>query len=232
MIKCYIGIDPGVTGCLCCLACDANGRLHVSFLELPVEGPTTILDWLLQSAAAEYGAAIAIEKVGGWMGGKNKKDGTKAKHDGQPAHQMFNFGKSYGMLLMAAYATASAATPIYNPTPRRWQKAIGASTTDRVAVKNGYQRHKRKLRDIAKAYFPNLADAMTLRTADATLLALYASLQESQNAGVQKSNQSAYRNECLEAAQRRAKATEDLPTMGSIFMDLQEDQTMGDFSGI
>lgn len=142
----YLGIDPGASG----------GLAFVSgSLVQAVAAPDTLRDlWEWVSNRWESTAFAVIEKVGGYVAGNPS-----------PGSAMFNFGKSYGLLLMALTA---AEIPFEEVTPQRWQKGLGIPPRGKDEEKREF---KNRLKERAQQLFPK--EKITLSTCDALLIAEY-----------------------------------------------------------
>lgn len=117
--------------------------------------PTDLIDMLRPLAD---GATCYLEKVGGMPG-----NGGSA---------MFNFGKGYGYIEMALIALG---IPTVTVTPAKWQKHFQLGT--------GSGKTKTEWKNILKAKAQQLCPYMkvTLKTADAILLAIYGNYVEKIN---------------------------------------------------
>jgi hypothetical protein len=87
---------------------------------------------------------------------------------GQGVSSTFKFGKAYGSLAMALVAYR---IPHEHVTPQSWQKGLGIPANIK-----GDER-KRSLKQVAEQRFPDIK--LVLETADAPLIAEYASNQKS-----------------------------------------------------
>lgn len=160
----YLGIDPGVSGGLASI----GGSSSVELTPMPGTDQE-IWDWV-RKFSPPYGGIdvyVAIEKVGGWIGGN-----PKYQHSGQPGSAMFRFGASYGALKMAVTAAGYGVEPgrVIEVIPRTWQKALGIPPKG-IKTK---EEHKRLLCQRARELFPTTH--ITLKTCDALLLAHYCRL--------------------------------------------------------
>jgi hypothetical protein len=166
----YLGIDPGVSGGLVTLW---GSQVRAQSM------PSTLADlwgWFREQRdqALEMkglGELFAVvEKVGGYIG------------EGRPGSAMFNFGVSYGTLLMGLTA---AEIPYEEVTPQRWQKAMGITPrkkakVDKTAQDEGRKQwipaesttqFKNRLKARAQQLFPKVK--VTLAVSDALLIAEY-----------------------------------------------------------
>lgn len=149
----YIGIDPGSSGGLACLA----GRSTISGT-MP-ETEADIYEWILSLKAPPWHDSerfAVIEKVGGFI------QGVPA-----PGSAMFKFGVSYGGLRMALIACG---IPFEEVTPQKWQKALGISPRDNKGNESK-SAFKNRLKAKAQQLFPG--EKITLAVADALLIAEY-----------------------------------------------------------
>jgi len=150
----FIGIDPGKSGGLAAIEC----LKHKSRIEV-VPMPATerdIDDWFKGQAFVAgnfYVPMFAIiEKVHSMP-----KQGVKS---------MFTFGMNYGGLRMALIANG---IPFRESTPQEWMKAMGMPKKD---TKKSNSVWKNQLKAKAQQLYPALT--LTLKTADAALIATYA----------------------------------------------------------
>lgn len=154
----YLGIDPGASGGL---AYWYRGVAH-TFPMLDTE--RDIWDWFVDLPNIDAGCSehvtlprsssdvfACIELVGGFI-----------KGNPAPGSTMFNFGKGYGLLLMALTASG---IPFECIRPQVWQKGLGITTRGKD---ESVQDHKRKLRRKAQQLFPD--SSVTLKTCDALLI--------------------------------------------------------------
>lgn len=155
----YVGIDPGASGGMSVLSFAYSGAVPVVtstafgnatakqiWESLPGTGRGLLAD--------RQQVFVTIEKVGGFVKGSP-----------MPGSAMFNFGKSYGMLL--GFLTA-AGIPHEEVTPQKWQKALGIIPRNKDEGKTDF---KRRLRSLAESLFPR--EKITNATADALLIAEY-----------------------------------------------------------
>lgn len=152
----YLGVDPGANGGLAFIH-RRGDRLEYEAVRMP---STRKEIWKWFSEIPKYPTNCCIEKVGGWVG---EKDNTK---DPAPGSAMFNFGMSYGALLMALDISCIPYTEVHSTT---WQAALS------LRGKGGKLGHKKWMKEKAKYLFPRIC--VTLHTADALLLAHYCRLQ-------------------------------------------------------
>ncbi len=146
----YLGIDPGVSGGLAFVTAQGD----VAATPMPAT-ERDIWDWLCD-ARGQSGRPVraVIEKVGGFIQG-----------NASPGSAMFRFGASYGGLRMALVA---AGIPFEEVTPQAWQKALSVPPRKKTESKTAW---KNRLKAKAQQEFPQ--EKVTLKTADALLLALY-----------------------------------------------------------
>lgn len=141
----YLGIDPGASGGLACIALD-----NVEAVPMP-ESDRDLWDWFRWFMPGMKPFAL-VEKVGGYIGGNPV-----------PGSAMFNFGTNYGKLLMALTA---AGIPFETVTPQRWQKGLSIPPRKKGEGKTAW---KNRLKVVAQRLFPDVK--VTLATADALLIA-------------------------------------------------------------
>jgi hypothetical protein len=158
----YLGVDPGASGGLAFIR--RRGKvLEYEAVRMPATR-SEIWGWfadVLSRVPRVFPMHCCIEKVGGWVG---EKDNTK---DPAPGSAMFNFGMSYGALLMALDISCIPYIEVHSTT---WQAALG------LRGKGGKLGHKKWMKEKAKYLFPRIC--VTLHTADALLLAHYCRLQQ------------------------------------------------------
>lgn len=154
----WIGVDPGAGGGLAC----------VPYYGEPTASPTPksmvlLWEWFRWFEPGMRPRAV-IEKVGGYISTSGGEETER-----QPQNAMFNFGLSYGCLLMALTV---ARIPYEEVQPHVWQKALGIPKRERGEKKTAW---KARLKAHAQSLFPQLT--VTLATADALLLAQYCRLK-------------------------------------------------------
>jgi hypothetical protein len=158
----YVGIDPGASGGICIAYSILGHDLHsIKGLTEP-EICEVFAKVAEHSRIDERPIVVALEKVGGYIGGKDKSFQTSSSG--------FRFGESYGFLRGAVTMLAIASTriSIHEVTPQKWQAGLYG-----IAGKQGADR-KRTLKQIAQQQFPQLQRQITLQTCDALLIADWA----------------------------------------------------------
>lgn len=165
----FLGLDPGASGGIAAIVeCE-------TFLTPMPESLSEILELIYFYGSA--GAIAVLEQVSGWTGGNFKKDGEEGKHGGAPGSHMFVFGKSVGRLEMGLVAAGfTEGETFHRVIPYTWQKAVGAPAKQKHQTK---QQHKGTLNRFAKEMFPQVR-GITLRTADALLMAVYCRMKYGQ----------------------------------------------------
>ena len=151
-MKTVIGIDPGFSGGIAVMD-EAHKVTEVA--NMP-ETPMDILDFLRKYVSED--TVVYMEDVGKGMPGQSSSATAK-------------FARHNGHLEMALLALG---LPTVKCTPQKWQKVyqLGKSTDhDKNTWKN-------TLKAKAQELFPNLGKKVTLKTADALLIALYGVRQE------------------------------------------------------
>lgn len=142
----YIGIDPGASGGIAVITPSKT---------VVVAMPPTERDiWVFISKIVyrSDGECVAvIENV--------------HSMPGQGVSSSFKFGQGFGGLRMALTAVG---IPFDLVSPQKWQKTLGVVPRTRTETKTS---HKNKLKAMAQRQFPQLK--ITLKTADALLIALY-----------------------------------------------------------
>jgi hypothetical protein len=146
----YLGIDPGLSGGLAVINAGVRNPLAT---KMPASHHD-ILHWLRKHKGGLGVSSFAvIEKVG------------PMPTDGRSS--LARFMMNYGALQMAV---ASIDVPCEEVLPSRWQQGLHISprkkSEGRVVWKN-------RLKANAQRLFPEIADKITLATADALLLAEY-----------------------------------------------------------
>jgi hypothetical protein len=191
-MTCYFGIDPGGSGAMACLS--ESSELEVIPLTRQIKGKAVplseaeILAWLRDRVSPTNDFAV-IERVSGYMPGEkkvSKSTGKEFQVGVAPGSAMFSFGQSYGALRMALAASGLTENESWVAIrPQIWQRGIDEYLKSRrpslgLALpprsrKSGESRDdfKRRLKGIAESLFPESRAMMTLKTADAALIAVY-----------------------------------------------------------
>lgn len=143
------GVDPGVSGAIARLDL-LEGLLEVHDMPImEVNKKKQVNAQLVTNIFAEQHAPVYIEKVGAMPG--------------QGVASMFNFGKSYGIIIGCAAGLRMETTLV---TPQMWQKTLNC------------QKGKDGNRQRACELFPNFSKEFQRKKddgrADAALLAMYA----------------------------------------------------------
>ena len=147
------GVDPGISGAIARLDL-MEGLLEVYDMPvMEVNKKKQVNAQLVTDIFAEQHAPVYIEKVGAMPG--------------PGVASMFNFGKSYGILIGCAAGLKMETTLV---TPQMWQKALKC------------QKGKDGNRQRACELFPNYAQLFARKKddgrADAALLAYYAATED------------------------------------------------------
>ncbi len=153
----YVGIDPGGSGAIAVLV-DGQIRETILLESSPLSTLTRIRGLVGRLKAQDVHYRFCVEKVGGYVKGSKGNIGSR----------MFEFGKSYGSIVTSLYACNVLG--FLNPMSQVWQRKIGAPTRGDKSK----EEHKKDLFKIAERIFPD--QSPTLKTADAMLLAYYATL--------------------------------------------------------
>jgi len=151
--RAFIGLDPGKSGAIALIDDDTGEVLIHKWSPVRMENIQ-----FLESAKNEYDRINAvIEKVNAWPG--------------QGVSSSFKFGQAFGEQLMALSA---ARIGFEECTPGKWQRDLNLIEKDRSGKKKKVSKteHKRNLFNRAKELMPD-AKGLTLRTADAVLLAIW-----------------------------------------------------------
>lgn len=143
------GIDPGLNGALVCF--DVNdGVLDIHDMPImEVRGKKSVSPQLIANILKDNHGPVCIERVGAMPG--------------QGVSSMFNFGKSYGVLLGVA---AGLDMPITTVPPTTWQRALKVPPG-----KDGSRDRACQLLPAYAQYFSRKKDD---GRADAALIAYYA----------------------------------------------------------
>ncbi len=144
----FIGIDPGMSGGLCCLD---GERIIISAMPDTEKDIYLWFEEIKWSKDPTTKVFAVIEKVHSMP-----KQGVSST---------FKFGYIYGFLRCCLIASA---IPFDDVTPQCWQKYLGIPPRART---EGKSQHKTKLKQKAQQLFPDLR--VTLKTCDALLLAEY-----------------------------------------------------------
>ena len=151
-----IAIDPGANGGIA--VWDGNRATVEPMPDTETEIAAAI-DNIVFTAPSPAMPTAYVEKVGGFVKGA-----------AAPGSAMFNFGKSYGILLgvLAAFRVRTVLV-----TPQAWQKGLGLGTRGKDTDKAAW---KRKLKGEAGRLYPECRP--TLKTSDALLILEYARRKE------------------------------------------------------
>lgn len=156
----FVGIDPGASGGIAAITADGLPH-YVSAMPSTIAGVLFVLERIVELSSQENGtfrASAVLERVraGGLMG----------------KSQTFSFGRGVGHLEALLVATG---IPYREVTPKVWHTAMG-TVEKSGGAKFADPDRKKKDKSIAKRkaaeLFPSLA--VTLKTADALLIAEYA----------------------------------------------------------
>lgn len=146
----YMGIDPGVNGAIAVIFEDARRSPRLT----PIPKDDSDLLSILASYQTNFDLAkVCIERVSGFIG-KN-----------MPGSHMFTFGVSYGRLLMALSACGIEAERVM---PNVWQSHLEIPPREK-----GEKQYRWKKRLMMNAAIMHPGTEISLRTADALLIATY-----------------------------------------------------------
>lgn len=152
MIGTILGIDPGKSGGIAVISADTDASVKPMPPSLP-----ELWDEIRSIASLWRGHCFAIlEQVHAMPG--------------QGVSSTFKFGQGYGSIEMALVA---AEIPFDRVQPTKWQRAVGVPSIQGES----YTDRKRRLKGRAMELFPELRKDITLKTADALLLAHYGLMQ-------------------------------------------------------
>lgn len=144
----FIGVDPGASGGLAVLSPQGH---PLSVTAMPAT-ERDVADWIAENAG--HSPVALIEKVGAMP-----KQGVSST---------FKFGQNYGFLRGTLVSHQIAFDEV---TPRTWQKVfVPAKGKNETKTQ-----HKNRLKQKAQQLFPQVR--VTLKTADALLIAEYARRQ-------------------------------------------------------
>lgn len=148
-----LGIDPGASGGIAVY--DRQGGVVVRTIAMP-DTPPDIYEALksIRDDLAQGDIVAVMEKVGQGMPGQSSSATAK-------------FARHNGHLDMALYALGIPTTLV---TPQKWQHHF----SNQIGLSKGLAKNdwKNKLKALAQAQCPYLNN-ITLKTADAILIALY-----------------------------------------------------------
>lgn len=156
----YVGIDPGVTGCIVSL------RPH----DVPRVYAIDTIEKLWTSVKHGLDISpirICVEKVGGFIG---TRPGGGVHKNIASGHTMFKFGTNYGAILMAIEATGCSNVTTH-VLPQQWHKKCGIRSKFSGESQTSYKNH---IRDIAQRIFS--PETIHVKNADAFMLAHYCRL--------------------------------------------------------
>tara|TARA_Y100000593_G_scaffold92335_1_gene183592 strand:- start:8443 stop:8997 length:555 start_codon:yes stop_codon:yes gene_type:complete len=141
----YIGIDPGVSGGICCIT-------GPDMVAIKCPGTTSDMSEVVSvvsdiSKHSGYKCYAIIESV--------------HSMPGQGVKSCFTFGKNYGEWLGILAANK---VPYKQVTPQKWMKLFGVMPKDKKARKN-------HIKHLAQQRYPD--SKITLATSDAILIAEY-----------------------------------------------------------
>ena len=152
MMKKIIGIDPGLAGGIAVM--DESHRV-IEVVNMP-DTPMDILDFLRKYEPSE--CVAYLEDVGKGIPGQSSSATAK-------------FARHNGHLEMALLALNIRT---FKVTPQKWQKMYQLGRSGDY----GKAEWKNRLKAKAQELFPDLGKKVTLKTADALLIALYGLRQE------------------------------------------------------
>lgn len=152
----FIGIDPGQNGGLAVIYPPGYGSPLYAVPMPPTE--SDVCEWIQDRAS---------ESAEGQTSWANAKAVIEKVHSmpKQGVASSFKFGMGYGGLRMALIA---AGIPFEEVSPQTWMKALGIPPRKKTLTATQW---KHSLRAKAQQLFPNVE--VTLKTADALLIALY-----------------------------------------------------------
>ena len=143
----YIGIDPGKGGGIAVIAKDG---IEVKKCPESIHDMSLMFALMVGSTPPDQ-VLVMIEKD--WA----------RPHDGRSS--VFTFAQNYGR--WEGIIASCEITPHY-VTPQVWMKAMGCPARLKKQVRKNY------LKELSKKKYPDIARKLTLKTADAMLIADYA----------------------------------------------------------
>ena len=156
----YIGVDPGASGGIVTLNYTEDSKKPILGIYSMPDTEEDIWDLFNRiSKTRTNNINAVIEKVGGYIGTQH------------PGSRMFNFGVSYGGLRMAMIGNR---IPFIETTPQVWQRHLRIPARGKTESKTQW---KNRLKGIAQRLYPGMG--ITLKTADALLIARYCRLSTS-----------------------------------------------------
>ena len=155
-MKCFIGIDAGITGGLCVID-DADRLLLLETCPKTLKGQWEALQRTKTCLAggAHRTQVCAIESV--------------HSRPGQSAQSTWTFSGNYHAWLMALVA---AQIPYQQISPQRWMKHFGVTERHSGTAAERKKRRKIQILHMAESRYPSTK--ITLALADAVMLAVYA----------------------------------------------------------
>lgn len=142
------GIDPGVSGAICCFDY-AEGAIDIFDMPIiEVRGKKEVSPVLVRNTMRDLHGPVFIERVGA--------------RPGQGVTSMFNFGKSYGMLLGVI---AALDYPLHYVTPQQWQRDL--------KVEPGKDGNRARAMQLMPAYAQDFKRRRDEGRADAALIAFW-----------------------------------------------------------
>jgi len=142
------GIDPGVSGAICCFDY-AEGAIDIFDMPIiEVRGKKEVSPVLVRNIIRDLAGPVFIERVGA--------------RPGQGVSSMFNFGKSYGMVLGVI---AALDYPLHYVTPQQWQRDL--------KVEAGKDGNRARAMQLMPAYAQEFKRRRDDGRADAALIAYW-----------------------------------------------------------
>jgi len=152
MSRLYIGIDPGMAGGIAVL--DDSGVVDISVMPAT---PADILEHLREFAGM---AEVENMEISAWM------EDVGRGMPGQSSSATAKFARHCGHLEMALLA---AEIPVVTVTPQKWERSYQLGRSSEYSKTEWKNRLKAK----AQQLFPKNTKQITLKTADALLIAEY-----------------------------------------------------------
>lgn len=160
----FIGIDPGSSGGFAIITTDGVETYPM------IADLGDLWEFFKNCKFPLTGVSVYMEQVGGFIGTRAADDGgfgDGKKRNLASAHTMFVFGRGVGHIDMALAGNRLWESTIHI-TPRKWQAEFGIGPKGKGETQTQF---KNRIKAKAVELFPDVK--VTLKTADALLIALY-----------------------------------------------------------
>ena len=148
----YVGIDPGVSGCITLLQKDGTWIAEQRLDQTEKDISDFLYKTMYSKDEEDYTFKVVLEKV--------------HSMPSQGVSSTFKFGKNYGFIRGCLFAFEYAFEEIL---PNKWQTKMECKKTSKAMTKT---QHKNLKKAKAQQLFPSIK--ITHRNSDSTLLAEYA----------------------------------------------------------